>query len=74
MNQREVTVMVKPGSFKRSVESFGDNKFLVKIEFKEHSQINSELPKMLAPRLGIPPKSFQLVSGFEKDIKIFEIY
>jgi len=69
-----VTVMVKFGNLKNSVESFGDNKFLVKTELKEHSRINSELPAMLSHKLGIPPKNFKLISGFEKNIKIFKIY
>ena len=28
----------------------------------------------VASELGISPKSFELISGFEKDIKIFKIY
>ncbi len=74
MNKREIIVMVKSGSLKRSVESFGDNRFLVRIELTEHNQINLEIPKILAPELGMPPKSFELISGFDKDIKIFRIY
>ena len=39
MNKREITVMVKAGSLGRSVESFGDNRFLVRIEPMEQDKI-----------------------------------
>ncbi|MFA4952850.1 MAG: hypothetical protein WC584_01355 [Candidatus Pacearchaeota archaeon] len=74
MNRREITVMVKPGSLIPSVESFGDNRFLVRLELNEHNQINLEIPKILATELGIPPKNFELISGADKNIKIFKIY
>ena len=74
MNKREIIVMVKSGSIIRSVESFGDNRFLVKLELTEHNQINLEIPKILAPELGIPPKNFELISGVDKNIKIFKIF
>ena len=74
MNKREITVMVKSGSLGRSVESFGDNRFLVRLEPMEQNQINLEIPKMLSSGLGIPPKDFELISGFDKNIKIFKIF
>lgn len=74
MNKREIIVMVKPESLKTSVESFGDNRFLIRLELKEQDKINLEIPKILAPELGIPPKNFELISGFDKNIKIFRIY
>ena len=74
MNKREITVMIKSGSLRRSVESFGDNRFLVRLELTEHNQINLEIPKILSPELGISPKDFELISGADKNIKIFRIY
>lgn len=74
MNRREIVVMVKPGSLTTDVESFGDNRFLVRTIIKEHDKINLEIPRVLSSELGIPPKNFELISGLEKNIKIFRIF
>lgn len=59
---RDINVMVKPGTLKTSVESFGDNRFLIKVELTDHSKINEEIPKMLSREMGIPPNQFELIS------------
>lgn len=74
MNRREINVMVKPGSLIKSVESFGDNRFLVRLESMEQSQINLEIPKILSKEMGIPPNQFELISGANGNIKIFKIF
>lgn len=74
MNKREVNVMVKSGSLKRSIESFGDNRFLVKTELTDQNQINQEIPKLLSKEMGIPPTQFELISGANGNIKVYQIY
>lgn len=74
MNKREINVMVKPGSLKNSIELFGDNRFLIKTELTDHNKINEEIKKILAPKLGIPPREIELIKGINENIKIFKIY
>lgn len=71
--RNKVTVMVKSGSLKRSIENFGGNRYLVKTNQIEHQEINKDVLFMLSRTLGLPEDRIILVAGESSDNKLFQI-
>lgn len=70
---RDINVMVRPGSIRPSIEPFGDNRFLIKTNLTNHDQINEEIPRLLATKLGVPAARIVLVNGIDNNTKNFRI-
>lgn len=64
--------MAKAGSSKQSIESFGNNRYLVYARSESNSMVNSELVEMLSKYLGTPSNRITLIKDTVKE-KVFEI-
>ena len=69
----DIIVKVKIGSLKRSIENFGENRYLIKTDFVKDEDVNKDVIFMLSKYMGVPPNRFQLINGFDKEDKIFKI-
>lgn len=69
-----IRVKVKTNSSKQSVESFGDNRYLVHVKSSpENNEANVELLKLLSKELGVPPKALHINFGRTSDEKLVEV-
>ncbi|MFA5993233.1 MAG: DUF167 family protein [Candidatus Pacearchaeota archaeon] len=68
---REVVVKVKPGNMRRSIENFGNGRFLARVGSKTHPEMNAEVIEMLAKYLGHPESRIQIKSGIDSEDKVF---
>lgn len=69
-----IRVKVKPNSSKQSVESFGDNRYLVHVKSSpENGEANVEVIKLLSKELGVPPKALHINFGKTAHDKIIEV-
>lgn len=68
---REVIVKVKPGNMRRSIENFGNGRFLVRAGGQTHQEINKEIIEMLSRYLGHPKSRIQIKSGIDSEDKVF---
>jgi len=71
--RNEYTIRVKSGSSKRKIENFGNNRYLVKVAFINHNDINKELIIMFSKYLGVPPGRIRIISGIDENDKILKI-
>ncbi|MEK6891125.1 MAG: hypothetical protein AABX03_03215 [Nanoarchaeota archaeon] len=69
----KITVMVKSGSLKRSIENFGGGRYLVKTNMTDHPEINTDVLFMLSRTLGLPQDRIVLVAGETSENKLFQI-
>ena len=69
----EITVLVRVGNLKRSIEHFGNNRYLCRVESQTEDAKIAEILEMLSKYMGIPVGRFQLKSGIGSDIKVFEL-
>ena len=70
---REVTVHVKSGTTKKSIENFGGGRFLIKTDLTDNNEINKEVIMMLSRYLGTPKEIIAIKSGENKEDKRFVI-
>jgi uncharacterized protein len=69
-----IRVKVKPNSSKQSVESFGNDRYLVHVKSApENDKANIEMIKLLSKHLGVPEKSFHINFGRTSHEKIIDI-
>ena len=69
-----IYIKVKPNSGKRSIESFGNNRYLVYLsEPPENDKANIELTSMLSKYFGVPPAKIVIKHGRSGDNKMIEI-
>lgn len=69
-----IKVKVKPRSGKRSVESFGDNKYLIYLkEEPENNKANIELINLLSRYFGIPISKIRIKTGLHNNEKTIEL-
>jgi len=67
-------IKVKPNSSKQSIESFGDNRYLVYLKSPpENNRANTELINFLSKEFGTPYKNINIKVGKTSDKKIIEI-
>ena len=69
----EATVRVRPGSSVNKIESFGNDRYLVKVTSTNHNEINSELKEIFSHYFGVPAPRIQIVSGIDKNDKKIRI-
>lgn len=70
---KDVIVKVIAGSSKNYIEHFGDNRFLVKVQATEHSEINKDVVEALSKYTGTPPERIKIICGHGTQNKIFKI-
>ena len=68
---REVIVKVKPGNMKRSIENFGNGRFLARVGGQTSQEINKEVIVMLSKYLGHPEARIQIKSVIDSEDKVF---
>jgi len=69
-----IKVKVKTNSSKQSVESFGNDRYLVHVKSApENNEANVEVIKLLSKELGISPKAFHINFGKTFDEKLIKI-
>lgn len=69
----EITVLVRSGNMKRSIENFGSNRYLCRVESQSEDAKIAEILDMLSKYMGIPVGRFQLKSGIGSDTKVFQL-
>ena len=70
----KIRVKVKPNSSKQSVESFGDNRYLVHVKSApENNEANVEVMKLLSKELGVPATALHITFGKTGHDKIIEV-
>ncbi len=65
----EATVRVRPGSSVNKIESFGNDRFLVKVTSTNHDDINNDLKEMFSHYFGVPASKILITAGFEENDK-----
>jgi len=70
---RVVTVRVRRGDIRRSIENFGAGRFLARVGGKTNDEINAEVIEMLSKALGHPEGRIELINGFDKEDKVFQL-
>lgn len=74
VNKMLLHIKVKPNSSKQSIESFGDNRYLVYLKSApENDKANTELINFLSKEFGTPHKNINIKFGRTSDKKIIEI-
>jgi len=69
-----ITVKVKTKSGKRSIESFGNNRYLVYLkEEPENNKANIELLNFLSKQFGVPATKIKIKTGLHHDEKMIEL-
>ena len=69
-----INIKVKPNSPKRSIESFGNNRYLVYLkEPPENNRANMELINFLSKEFGTPVSMIKIKSGRNSHNKVVEI-
>lgn len=69
----DVSVRIKPNSNKRTIESFGNNRYLVYLNSNLNEQAMwDELLAMLSKKFGVPPNRIELRRDMGAD-KVFLI-
>lgn len=66
-------VMVKSGTNKRSIENFGNNRYLIKTNSISNEDVNKDVIFMLSRTIGLPEDKLALVAGMNQEQKIFQI-
>ncbi|MEK6873762.1 MAG: hypothetical protein AABW91_02865 [Nanoarchaeota archaeon] len=69
----DVVVKVKSGSIKRSIENFGENRYLIKTDAISNDEVNKDVLFMLSKCMGIPLSKFEFKSGLSSDDKVLQI-
>ena len=69
----DVIVKVKPGSIKRSIEHFGENRYLIKTDSINNDEINKDVLFMLSKYMGVPTTKLEFKSGISSNDKILQI-
>ena len=70
---RKITIKVKPGSLKRSIETFGSDRYLIKTTETENTKVNEDIIFMLSKYTGTPQQRLRIVAGVNSDDKIITI-
>lgn len=69
-----INIKVKPGSGKREIESFGNNRYLIYLKSRpENNQANIELINMLSKYFGIPVSRIKIKFGATGSDKMVEL-
>lgn len=68
-----IHVMVRLNSSKQTIENFGNNRYLVYLFAKKHTEANQELLAFLSKSLGAPITHITLIKGQDSNNKVFEI-
>jgi len=69
-----IRVRVKPNCNEESIESFGNNMYLIRLtEPAEDNEANIELIRMLSKHFGVPYKNIIIKSGLIGRDKIIEV-
>lgn len=69
-----IHLKVKPSSGKKTIENFGDNRYLVYLkEPPENDRANIELINFLAKQFTTPPNRIKIKSGRYSNNKLIEI-
>lgn len=69
----DVIVKVKTGSTKKSIEHFGENRYLIKSESVEDDLVNKDVLFMLSKYMGLPPNKFGFKPGINSEDKVLQI-
>ncbi|OIO43455.1 hypothetical protein COU56_00525 [Candidatus Pacearchaeota archaeon CG10_big_fil_rev_8_21_14_0_10_31_9] len=69
----DVVVKVKPGSIKKSIEHFGENRYLIKTDSVNNDEINGDVLFMLSKYMGLPPNRLEFKSGISTNDKVLQI-
>ena len=69
----DVVVKVKHGSVKRSIEHFGENRYLIKTDSINNDEINRDVLFMLSKYMGVPISKFEFKLGISSNDKVLQI-
>ncbi|MBI2629346.1 DUF167 domain-containing protein [Candidatus Pacearchaeota archaeon] len=70
---RKITIKVKPGSLKRSIETFGSDRYLIKTTETDNAKVNEDILFMLSKYTGTPQHRLRIIAGINSDDKIITI-
>ena len=70
---RKITIKVKPGSLKRSIETFGSDRYLIKTTETDNIKVNEDILFMLSKYIGAPQHRLKIIAGVNSDDKIIVI-
>lgn len=68
-----IVVRVKSRTTKKSIEYFGNDRYLIKTESDDHNIINKEVVEMLSKYMGLAPNRIILKAGFSNQDKLLQI-
>lgn len=68
-----ITIKVKLGSIKNSIEYFGSDRYFIKVQATEHNEANKLMRDMLSRYTGIHPNRFEFVRGTNSENKLLKI-
>ena len=70
---RKITIKVKPGSLKRSIETFGSDRYLIKTTETDNIKVNEDILFMLSKYTGTLQQRLRIIAGVNSDDKIIVI-
>jgi len=68
-----ITIRVKLNSLKNSIEYFGSDRYLIKVQTNNHDEANKIMIDMLSRYTGISPRKFEFVRGITSEDKLLRI-
>ncbi len=68
-----ITIKVKLESLKNSIEYFGSDRYLIKVQASNHYEANKLMLEMLSKYTGIPPQRFEFIRGLDSEDKLLKI-
>jgi uncharacterized protein YggU (UPF0235/DUF167 family) len=68
-----ITIKVKLDSLKNSIEYFGSDRYLVKVQASNHNEANKLMIDMLSKYTGISPNRFEFIRGLDSEDKLVRI-
>lgn len=70
---KDIIIKVKSGGSKKSIENFGNNRYLIRTDLLNHKEVNKEVIVMISKYMGIPENRFFMKSGLESEDKIVQL-
>ena len=68
-----IYVKVKPNSGKRSIESFGNNRYLLKLQYPEDSGAKAVISAFISRQIGVPASKISYLGHDPRKNWLFEI-
>lgn len=69
----DIIVKVKAGGNRRSIEHFGNDRYLVRTDLTNHEDINKEVVMLLSKYMSVPEHRIVLKSGATSEDKVFQL-